>query len=956
MAGVSEALHMSNAVTAQLVRFVDRRAGEAGVARLLELAGETRPIFQLEDLTGWSSWDQGRALLEAAGEVLGGTHLLREVAHEWVRVDAPGEVVSLLQSLGSPAEILRCIAAIAAKFSTVVAMEPVEVGADFGVVRAEEVPGYPRYQALCDYTAGLLAICSMLFGLAPAQVEEESCQLRGDPHCVYRVRWSVTSATQESVAEFLRSELAVLATRFETFKSTASELVSGEDVETLLGKITHRAATAVRAPAYVLVVRADGADETRVHHFGVPADELPMIVDELLSEEPDDRGGSRLIAEVASGSRRYGRLAALFPDGARFLPEEKSLLSAYAELAAAALDSATALDTSRREAATARALLELAAALAVVTSPREMAERLVQSVPKIVSCDHGSVYLFDANQGVLRADALFGFSPEVTARLSQATITIEDVPGLARMLERPEPLFLQNAKAPYLRDLLQISGTCAAVVVPLLRHDRFYGVLTVGVTDQPERLRADPDLLDRLRGLADQAATALENAELVERIRYQALHDSLTGLPNRTLLEERARDILATAGRRGLGTSLLFVDLDRFKVVNDTLGHGTGDELIRRVACRLESCLRVSDTLARLGGDEFAVLIPDTDGPAHGAAVAQKLIDALATPFTVAGKELFVSCSIGIASSPEHGSDYDALLRHADAAMYEAKAQGRNTFEFGGGRTTAGKQDMLELESALHRAISNDELRVLYQPQIDLRTMEVVGAEALVRWQHPTLGLIGPVDFLPLAEESGLIVEIDRWVRDQAFREAAAWGRAGLRTPRMAVNLSTRELRNPYLALEIQQSLEHAGLAPEHAEIEITDRVTIPEEELISILRDLKALGVRIAVDDFGTGSSVLTRLNQFPIDTLKIDKSFIAETGGPDEDVPLLRALVTLAHNLGLDLVAEGVETPAQAGLLRGLGCHIAQGFFFSRPVPSQDLRELMHDRSGRLDAREAR
>ena len=401
------------------------------------------------------------------------------------------------------------------------------------------------------------------------------------------------------------------------------------------------------------------------------------------------------------------------------------------------------------------------------------------------------------------------------------------------------------------------------------------------------------------------------------------------------------RQTLLQIPRSARHASLLFIDLDRFKNVNDTLGHEVGDAVIREASSRLGSCLRASDTLARLGGDEFVALLPDTaaDDAEH---VADRMLRALKAPFSVEGRDVFISCSIGIASAPEHGTDYSTLLRHADRAMYKAKEAGRSTYAVHTDDPGFARKDRLALEGQLHTAIDRGELRVLYQPQIDLHTMRVVGVEALVRWDHPALGRLAPGHFIPLAEESGLIGEIDEWVRETAFEQASRWIDSGMPL-RVAVNLSTRVLRDPRLVTHLADLLRRHRLSPELVELEVTDRVVMADDELPRVLAPLKALGVRLAVDDFGTGTSVLGRLQSGCIDVLKIDRSFVGAIRSASEEAPLVSALLSIARSFGLDVVAEGVETAAQGAFLRRHGCQLAQGFFFSAPVEARDIEVLM-------------
>lgn len=674
--GAETGSHVSNAVCVQVLDFVARRAGPRGVDRVRELAGESRPMTELRDLTAWSSWLQGRALLEAAAEVLGDSAALRNVVDEWVRVDAPGEIITLLQTLGSPASVLSAMPAIAAKFSPVVAMEPVSVGSGEAAIAATSVPGFRRYQELCDFTAGLLAIVPRLFGFDAALVDEEQCQVRGDHECLFRVSWREVVTSPDQEIAFLRSELDAMAGRLDSFRHTARDLVSGQDLESLLGTITERAATAVRAPAYLLAVVADDDADERVHHRGL----TPQAVDDLLTELHAGavvEDPSRLVVDIGSGVRQYGWLVALYPDGGRFLPEERHLLTAYAELAAAAVDAGTALARARREHATAQALLDLATDFSTVTSGSEVAERLVRAIPRVVACDFSTVHLYDADGRALVPAALHGFPVPIEQMLLATPVTVDDTPAVGQMLDRREPLFVDTSTDDgFLRAMLAAAGAAAFVAVPVVRQEDFYGVVTAAVADRPERLRRDPDLVARLRGLADQAASAFHNSALLQHVRDQALVDPLTGLPNRALLEDRTRQALLAAARDHHHTCLLFLDLDRFKAINDLHGHATGDELLRLVADRLSRALRASDTLARFGGDEFVILVPAAAAITEAEAVADRVLAALRHPFVVDGHRVTVSCSIGVAASPGDGLDFSSLLDRADVAMYEAKRNG----------------------------------------------------------------------------------------------------------------------------------------------------------------------------------------------------------------------------------------------------------------------------------------
>ncbi|MBI4493323.1 MAG: EAL domain-containing protein [Chloroflexi bacterium] len=417
----------------------------------------------------------------------------------------------------------------------------------------------------------------------------------------------------------------------------------------------------------------------------------------------------------------------------------------------------------------------------------------------------------------------------------------------------------------------------------------------------------------------------------------QALHDALTGLPNRALLYDRLHQAILTARRNNAALALLVMDLDRFKEVNDALGHCAGDLLVQQVGQRLRGVLRASDTVARLGGDEFAVVLPGTNG--EGATLAaRKLLHALEELFVVEGQSLDVGMSIGIALYPLHGEDVETLLRRADIAMYLAK-RGR-----GGYAVYTSEQDQhtphrLALMGELRTAIEQEQLLLHYQPQVHFKSGQVVGLEALVRWQHPQRGLIPPDQFITLAERTGLIQPLSRWVLGQALRQCQAWRQAGLALP-VAVNLSARNLHDPHLPGMIATLLATWGLPPPWPSVEITESAVMTNpHRAIEVLGRLQAMGVRISIDDFGTGYSSLAYLKRLPVDELKIDKTFVRTMAVDRKDLAIVRATIELAHSLGLSVVAEGVENQATLDHLAALGCDAAQGYYLSRPLPAPEL-----------------
>ena len=445
----------------------------------------------------------------------------------------------------------------------------------------------------------------------------------------------------------------------------------------------------------------------------------------------------------------------------------------------------------------------------------------------------------------------------------------------------------------------------------------------------------------RFRGTA-QDITGRRRIE--EQLAHQAVHDALTGLPNRLLAAERLEQALARSSRTGSEVAVLFVDLDRFKLVNDSRGHAAGDELLVTVAERLRRVVRGSDVVARFGGDEFVVVCEDRTAAFEASRVAHRITEALRDPFVVDGQEVFLSASVGIAVSEGAGSP-ETLLRDADAAMYRAKEKGRSRSEFFDATMRTAAIEHLETQSALHRAIERDELRVLYQPVVDVASGAVTGVEALVRWDHPQFGLVPPASFIPLAEETGLIVPIGAWVLGEATAQLARWRQqpwGGSLT--VNVNLSARQLRQPDLVPALMAALLRSGLEPGRLCLELTETTFMEDAgNHRETLTAIQELGVGLAIDDFGTGYSSLTYLKRFPVSVLKVDQAFVRGLGEDASDTAIVKSVIDLAHALGLVVVAEGVETSEQVEHLRELGCDLAQGYFFARPEPAADFERRL-------------
>ncbi len=487
-----------------------------------------------------------------------------------------------------------------------------------------------------------------------------------------------TALDAERRVEHLEAQLAALTERFEALQEMATDLVSTQDVEVLLERIARRAALAVRAPAHVLAVSLPGDDQLRVHAHGIPAEQQDALVADLLSEVPDGRDGSRLIVDVASARHRYGRLAALYAEGSRFFAQEQAMLQAYASYAAAALDSATAMAEVRRRHDTARDLLAMSSALAQVDTPDEVAERVAAAIPRVVDCDVSGVFLWDRDTEALTLRASYGLDDATVAAIRAAPVSPADTRIVADLLANPRPTLLDRSTDDVVATaLLDLADAEAAVVIPIAVGDAIFGFLTTAVRADARRLSTGNDLTERLEGLAGQAASALHNAQLLEQVRHQALHDALTGLPNRVLLRDRLAQALARARRGEHHVGVLFLDLDGFKDINDSHGHAVGDAVISEVGNRLRGSVRAGDTVARVSGDEFAVVLPEVADRETCEAVALAVLQELRRPIDVGHLTFQVTASLGaVAGSPD--DPYDSLVRRADVAMYHAKQQGGN--------------------------------------------------------------------------------------------------------------------------------------------------------------------------------------------------------------------------------------------------------------------------------------
>lgn len=493
------------------------------------------------------------------------------------------------------------------------------------------------------------------------------------------------------------------------------------------------------------------------------------------------------------------------------------------------------------------------------------------------------------------------------------------------------------------------------LAVPISHADRVYGRIYLSDKISSEPFSKDDEVL--AQSFAHSLSLVLDNAREIEVIKqtqkhldYLAHFDALTGLPNRTLLTDRIQQVLAHAQRNGSRVAFLYIDLDNFKNVNDTLGHSKGDQLLQKAATRISECLRVGDTVARMGGDEFIVMLPELPDVQDAGKVAIKILESAAMPFDVDQHEIYVGASIGISIYPDDAANIEELLSNSDSAMYHAKKLGKNTYHYFSAELNRASQEAAMLERHLRRALERNELFLNYQPQIDLLTDAIVGMEALLRWDCAELGVVPPEKFIPLAEETGLIIPISNWVLETACRQAKMWQKSG--TPvRVAVNLSARQFQRlsqstheESLLDMVLRVLEMTELPAHLLELEITESIMMLHvDDTLHTLDELKKIGIRISVDDFGTGYSSLSYLKRFPVDALKIDKSFIRDVALDSNDAAIVSAIGAMALQLNLSLVAEGVETQEQLEFLQKIQCHSIQGYYFSQPVNTARATELL-------------
>jgi diguanylate cyclase (GGDEF)-like protein len=494
---------------------------------------------------------------------------------------------------------------------------------------------------------------------------------------------------------------------------------------------------------------------------------------------------------------------------------------------------------------------------------------------------------------------------------------------------------------PWFQPLGALHGLDAGLDTGIVCADRLFGVIGVYADGARTFSEDDANFLD---GIAHILATAVERQDARDRLTWLAQYDPLTNLPNRRQLAASLEEAIARAARNGQRAAVMFIDLDRFKNVNDMLGHGVGDQLLVQAAKRLEGCAGRADVVARLGGDEFALVLPQVVENEDAGAVAQRVVEALAQPFYLEGQQLFVSASVGIAAYPEDGCDAATLLKNADTAMYGAKNIGRNNYQFYAAAMHENTAQRLQLESQLRQALERAEFMLHYQPKLDLGAGSISGFEALLRWNHPQRGLVPPLEFIPILEDTGLIIQVGEWVIEEVCRQLREWEAQGMAPAPVAINLSARQLQQDDLVGAVERIVRAAGINPALLEFELTESMLMTNPEAaVETLSRIKALGMRLSVDDFGTGYSSLAYLKRFPLDALKIDRTFVRDLPGDSDDAAITKAVIRLAHSLSLKVVAEGVENVEQIRELEKYDCDEIQGYYIGRPLPGAACAQLL-------------
>ena len=634
-------------------------------------------------------------------------------------------------------------------------------------------------------------------------------------------------------------------------------------------------------------------------------------------------------------------LMAVACDSRNIDKSEKSLINKIVGQLQIAIDNATLHTKIKKDLLRTEALYKVSSAMQNNNHFDSYMDSIIEPIREALSSDWAVIYKMNFEQGTIEhvSTAQLGVEPLETLNFDQLT---SGLTGWA--IRHQEPVYSPNISEDDRENITvtQMNKSLtmgSAIVIPLMYQNEVYG--TLATLNKKDGQGFSSEDIDLLVAVANQASVALAQYELRTAIEHQAFHDTLTGLPNRIHIENSLNSSIKSSKQEQSCFATMFLDLDGFKNVNDTLGHDIGDELLKAVAGRLRSNTALGNTLARMGGDEFAVIINNLhqNEKTEATAIAEKYLSVIQSPFQIGRHTIKVGASIGISFYPDDGEDLSSLLKHADSAMYQAKYNGKNSVCLFTPELAAKVKERMDMENDLRQVIKEGGLELYYQPQVCSRTDKRIGVEALLRWNHPTKGFISPDDFIPISEESKLILDIGKWVIEEACRQNAAWQTEGHEPITMAVNISALQFESPDFMETISSALSQSGLDPSYLELEVTERIVMQDvETIIDRLLALRSIGIKISIDDFGTGYSSLQYLQRLPIDKLKVDRSFINEISSTNK-TPILDSIFILAQSLGLKTIAEGIETQEQLDYVKSLGCDEVQGYFFSKAIQASEI-----------------
>lgn len=970
---------VSGIVSASIIRYIRTHLGDIGLSAFFkELNIGSAQANSLETPTTWLTYDEATQLFKAARKIIGDPEVGRKIGEAHLFPHEPTGVADLVVSISSVGEALRNISGILPKYSTVITSTALEVGDAHAIVRIKTNGGVHADYQLCLFYQGILSQFPVLFGLVPAILTETECQARGGRHCVYTIGWqehqwsnfvddkvslfsmawdeelvaeeqSQLNLTPDEEVKLLKEQVESLTSRLDAVYSTAAELLESDDLDSILRRITQRAANAVNAPKYLLVAKTSIDVNYRIQWHGLLESEANTIARQVINGTFDESDPTKMLVKISSSRHDYGYLTALLPDKMKFLEHDKRTLLVYANYAAVALDVATSLAETRISDTTSKALLDFGNNLATIKVKVEVAEILAQTIPSVLDAAGVIVLGYDREHDEF-TEISRSFDTDIAERIPSELVKFPPdlILNFDNTLLSGEPASISRESAsPFMANNFAIWNIDHMLYYPLISSQKeTLGIVICGFNSATHK-NSGQDMLtkERFKGLCSQAATAFENTLLMEQISHMAWHDPLTGLPNRRLFEDRLKQDITRTSRNREPVTVFYVDLDKFKQVNDTLGHAAGDDLICQTANRLRDSVRVQDTVARLGGDEFAIIVPGPIDKNLIERLASRILTSLNTPFFLGDKEVNTSGSIGIATTGNRTDmDFEKLVHEADVAMYRAKTSGRNKFESFSGEFTSLEFEDNPVSAELSESIDIKQLELLFQAQIEIQSTKVVGVEAFVRWNHPRLGKLLPGAFMSAAIEQGSIIVLDKWVIENALRQLAQWRAVGIIDLNMSVNISNATLSDPSIFKFFESTALKLNIPFDRISLEISSQAFESNDaETLANIESFHNIGMKLTVDDFGLHSKIYNTERSYGIDALKIDPDSIKESLLLDElnedSETRVAAIIQMARQLGTKMIGQKIETDSQLTTLRELGCTVVQGYLFSPPVKPREI-----------------